>query len=359
MCASAQATIVKIETNMGDIEVNLFDETTPKTVKNFLWYVNNGDYDNAYFHRSVRDFIIQTGSFRFSQENDQTEERTNPIATNDPVENEPIYSNIEGTIAMAKIGGQENSATAGWFFNLDDDNDDILDTQNGGFTVFGQVVSGLDIVQNMGDVDIYKAGGAFDELPLQNYDSNEAATRENLVIINKISIIDPSEDSAKNLSPVVNTEIYELNKELITNTKSEIEKFITEVEGYKTAAETAKTAASSISSEKAEIADTALTKIEETITELNTYLAPAEQYIADLQAAENNNENVLSLIPIRVEAMSTYSDAFDAKTVAKNQLEIAQNAAKQEDSGGGSLSALLIAAFGLLIGRRRLSKQPR
>ena len=63
-----------------------------------------------------------------------------PITTKPAVINEPVYSNVKGTIAMAKQGGNENSATSQWFFNMSD-NSQNLDLQNGGFTVFGQITA--------------------------------------------------------------------------------------------------------------------------------------------------------------------------------------------------------------------------
>jgi peptidyl-prolyl cis-trans isomerase A (cyclophilin A) len=69
---------------------------------------------------------------------------------------------------MAKLGGNPNSATSQWFFNLAD-NSANLDSQNGGFTVFGQVVSGMDVVDAMADFQIRQQGGVFNEIPMQNY----------------------------------------------------------------------------------------------------------------------------------------------------------------------------------------------
>lgn len=128
----AQATVVEIRTNLGNIQVNLFDQTTPETVDNFLVnYVTPGAYANNVVHRSVPNFIVQLGGYRYNG--------TFPpdaIATTTAVINEPRLSNVRGTIAMAKLGSNANSATSQFFFNTAN-NSGNLDVQNGGFTVFG------------------------------------------------------------------------------------------------------------------------------------------------------------------------------------------------------------------------------
>ena len=137
----AQATVVEFQTVMGNFEVNLYDNATPATVANFLEYVNNAAYSDAIFHRSVAGFVIQGGGFAYDPADTIV-----AIPSNPPVTNEPEFANVRGTIAMAKIGGDPNSATNQWFFNLSD-NTANLDGQNGGFTAFGEVVGdGMDVV---------------------------------------------------------------------------------------------------------------------------------------------------------------------------------------------------------------------
>ena len=122
----------------GVTDVLLFDQKgvgAPATVKNFLNYVEDEDYNETIIHRSVADFIVQGGGF--AVEDSQVIE----LPVDESVVNEfsSERSNLEGTIAMAKLGGDPNSATNQWFFNLGD-NSANLDAQNGGFTVFGQVL---------------------------------------------------------------------------------------------------------------------------------------------------------------------------------------------------------------------------
>jgi cyclophilin family peptidyl-prolyl cis-trans isomerase len=160
-------TIVRMTGGMGEFDIQLLDTTTPKTTANFLGYVQRGDFSNSIIHRSVPEFIVQGGGFRL---------RTNEIAavpTLAPVTNEPFFSNVRGTVAMAKLGNNPHSATSQWFINLSDKNADNLDDQNGGFTVFGVVLgNGMVVADAIASLPRYDAtkdlGGAFGELPLRN-----------------------------------------------------------------------------------------------------------------------------------------------------------------------------------------------
>lgn len=198
---STQATIVTMETSQGNITINLFDETTPKTVDNFLTYVNAGDYNQSVIHRSVSGFITQGGGFTYDGD------KLVDIAVNDAVVNEPVYSNVKGTIAMAKKGGQPDSATIQWFFNLSD-NAANLDVQNGGFTVFGQVIEGMDVVEKIAGLKLCNIalGSGSTPAPLDNVDNcSDAIGFENFVSIANIDITDASENTSENLNPVKNT----------------------------------------------------------------------------------------------------------------------------------------------------------
>ena len=148
---------VVLHTNQGDIDIALYAAETPITVDNFLNYVNDGDYDNAIFHRSVPGFVIQAGGFSTTSEifydSDYSE-----IPTDDPIQNEPGISNVRGTVAMAKISGDPDSATSQFFVNLVD-NSSSLDDLNGGFTVFGTVA----------DMTASDAIAALDRYPRRGY----------------------------------------------------------------------------------------------------------------------------------------------------------------------------------------------
>ena len=138
----AKKKLVKLETTMGDIVIEMNEDAAPGTVKNFLQYVRSGFYDGTIFHRIIPGFMIQGGGFTAEMV------RKEPGA---PVKNEYKESNVRGTIAMAKLGGDPDSATCQFFINLED-NGANLDNQNGGFTVFGKVVEGMDVVDKIAKV---------------------------------------------------------------------------------------------------------------------------------------------------------------------------------------------------------------
>lgn len=133
---------VKLETSMGDIFIELNEEAAPVTVKNFLRYVEEGFYNGTIFHRVIRNFMIQAGGFTVDMKEKETHR---------PIINEFRLSNLRGTVAMAKLGGNPNSATSQFFINLRD-NSRNLDRQNGGFTVFGKVVEGMNLVDAIAKV---------------------------------------------------------------------------------------------------------------------------------------------------------------------------------------------------------------
>lgn len=204
---TAEATIVEFQTVVGNFQVNLFDTTTPETVENFLEYVNNGAYSHSVFHRSVANFVVQGGGYVYDQG-----PNLEGIPANPAVVNEPEYSNVRGTIAMAKLGGNPNSATSQWFFNLRN-NSANLDAQNGGFTVFGQVVgNGMDVVDAIAALPVFAFNSPFNELPLTNYTATDYANNvpiddSHLVIISAIVVTDTTVNSAAGLNPVRNTSL--------------------------------------------------------------------------------------------------------------------------------------------------------
>ena len=122
--------------DVGDIVISLFPDDAPISVANFLGYVNRGDYDQTFIHRSIPGFVVQGGSFALN---------ATPVPAQPPILNEFGRSNLRGTVAFARVAGSVNSATSSFFFNIQDSND-ALDTVDGGFTVFGEVVSGMDVV---------------------------------------------------------------------------------------------------------------------------------------------------------------------------------------------------------------------
>lgn len=198
---TSTATLVEMKTSQGVIEINLFDKQTPKTVSNFLSYINDGSYNQTVIHRSINDFVIQGGGFTFSDSLD-------PITVKPAVVNEPVFSNVKGTIAMAKKSGNANSATSQWFFNMADNSagSPKLDTQNGGFTVFGQITAASQVT-----LDKIAALVHCKEMPVVNYTAAQCSSSDatmsnaNLVSIESISIVNDDPDSSQGLTAVVNT----------------------------------------------------------------------------------------------------------------------------------------------------------
>ena len=178
-------------TTLGTIPVLLTPGTTPLTVANFLNYVSQGAYTNSIVHRSVHGFVWQAGGFQLTSTPNIVQ-----TPTNAPVPNEFGASNVRGTIAMAKLGTDPNSATSQFFFNESDANAANLDHQNGGFTVFGNVIgtAGLAVMDAIAAVPVPVPpvfASPLDEIPLRNFTAGTAVTPANLILIN--SVTNPSE----------------------------------------------------------------------------------------------------------------------------------------------------------------------
>jgi cyclophilin family peptidyl-prolyl cis-trans isomerase len=137
-----EGTVVVIETSLGDFEVKLDAEKAPVTVENFLTYVNAGWYDGLCFHRVMYGFVIQGGGF----EPDGTFKNTmEPIVS----ESDNGLSNLNDTIAMAR-STDPDSATSQFYINIADNTAlDYIDEENPGYTVFGEVISGMDVVMDI------------------------------------------------------------------------------------------------------------------------------------------------------------------------------------------------------------------
>ncbi len=213
-CLEARAgTVVRFETVMGNIDAELCDQQTPLTVANFLAHVAAGNYQNTMIHRSakvtspvLRDFVIQGGGYRFNG-TAQVEPVNYPITPSCPgapiqcpVPNEPALPmprNLRGTLAMARLGGQPNSASNQWFINLHDDNSVILDGQDGGFTVFGRVLgSGMAVADAIAALQRFQFLGAWSEAPMRNYTTADfqaftPVDADNVVLIPSISVLPP------------------------------------------------------------------------------------------------------------------------------------------------------------------------
>ncbi len=208
-------TVVRLTTVLGDIDLALYDQETPLTVANFKNYIDNGRYfpidpttqmpAPLFFHRSVAGFVIQSGGFAGTV-NPSDPEHAQPTAILPfaAVPNEPGISNTRGTIAMAKVEGNPDSATSQWFINLADNLD--LDTQNGGFTVFGRVIGdGMSVADAIALVPRFNFGSPFESLPLRNYTSPNLVEPENLVSIPAINYTPELTFTASSAQPALAT----------------------------------------------------------------------------------------------------------------------------------------------------------
>jgi peptidyl-prolyl cis-trans isomerase B (cyclophilin B) len=160
--------MVILETNFGDIKINLFEDKAPKTAANFKQYVEEGFYSNTIFHRVISNFMVQGGGMEPGMQ-----EKT----TRAPIENEADngLSNKVGTLAMARTN-DPHSATAQFFINVKDNN--FLDfsaanSQGYGYCVFGEVVEGMNVVEKMRTVETGNSG-YHQDVPVEDIVINNA-----------------------------------------------------------------------------------------------------------------------------------------------------------------------------------------
>lgn len=150
---------VRLKTSKGDIVLELDREKAPVSVSNFLKYVDSRFYNRTVFHRVVPDFVIQGGGF--------TEDLTQK-ETRDPILNESTngLKNIRGSLAMARLNAP-NTATAQFYINLIDNTSLNRTETNPGYAVFGRVIVGLDVVDEIAEVETGSEGSLTD-VPLED-----------------------------------------------------------------------------------------------------------------------------------------------------------------------------------------------
>ena len=160
--ALAENPIVKLETSEGTITVVLFADKAPKTVENFLAHVDEGFYENTIFHRVIDNFMVQGGGFDVDLKQKKTERKVINESKN-------RVHNDRGTLAMARTSDPDS---AGSQFFINQRNNPRLDWTpfKPGYTVFGEVITGMHIVDFMASTPTGNAVGKTDEgqMPLQN-----------------------------------------------------------------------------------------------------------------------------------------------------------------------------------------------
>ncbi len=205
------------------IDVSLLEDQlsgAPLTVANFERYIKEDKYTDVILHRLISGFVLQGGGFQWpdNQASPSTIESFEPIANEFSSER----SNTRGTIAMAKIGNDPDSATNQWFFNLAD-NSSNLDNQNGGFTVFGKTKTETDLlfVDILASSPVANAGGVFSSLPYVSLTEN-TITAPDTVRFKSIEVIDERKDinfelSVNNDSQTSLEATHENNQALISS----------------------------------------------------------------------------------------------------------------------------------------------
>lgn len=160
--ALAENPIVKLETSEGDITVVLFADKSPKTVENFLAHVDEGFYENTVFHRIIDNFMVQGGGFDVDLKQKKTERKVINESKN-------RLHNDRGTLAMARTSDPDS---AGSQFFINQRNNPRLDWTpfKPGYTVFGEVITGMRVVDFMASTPTGNAVGKTDkgQMPLQN-----------------------------------------------------------------------------------------------------------------------------------------------------------------------------------------------
>ncbi|HVL13501.1 MAG TPA: peptidylprolyl isomerase [Gemmata sp.] len=157
--ARAANPVVVMETSMGTVKIELFEDKAPVTVKNFLSYVEDKHYDGTVFHRVIENFMIQGGGFQPGMKEKKTK---------DPIKNEAAngVTNAKYTVAMARTSDPD-SATAQFFINVKDNKFLDKSADSAGYAVFGKVIEGTEVVDKIKAVNTgVKAG--FKDVPTED-----------------------------------------------------------------------------------------------------------------------------------------------------------------------------------------------
>jgi cyclophilin family peptidyl-prolyl cis-trans isomerase len=230
-------------TNVGSIDIELFDQDKPETVKNFLLYIYSGQYSNLLVHRvdtnSVESVaVLQAGHILLPEPasaetfSGYRQGKNFGRITNE-THSGPELSNVFGTIAAARLSGSTNSASTDWYFNLADNS--VLDTNNGGYTVFGRVIntagvnSGTNLLKFFATLTnltyaFFGSGEGFNQLPFSTlnitYSTNDLVstnitytTNETVIVTN--TVVATNIVISTNILPVRFQDLYTINASFV------------------------------------------------------------------------------------------------------------------------------------------------
>ena len=209
--------VVRMATVLGNIDVEVLTTETPLNAANFLNYVNSGEYNGTFIHRSVSGFVIQGGGYYVTSSGEVPH-----IAVNAAVTGEHVRSNTVGTLALALSTGPD-TGTSEWFFNLAD-NTQLDGTDDGGpFTVFARVIEGdmttVNDIAALPVVDLSTAlnNAALNTVPVVNYTSGNGVSPSNLVYLNDAVVI-PMVPPTEGADAVLKLKAVSQNPALVTAT---------------------------------------------------------------------------------------------------------------------------------------------
>ena len=148
--AETSRPVVTLRTSKGTVRIELYPNIAPRTVENFLGYVESGFYDETVFHRVIEGFVVQGGGFT-------PELSMKPVREPVRIETKNGMPNERGTVAMARQLGK-NTATSQFFVNLNDNASLDRDVRQFGYTVFGRVIEGMDVVDRISRVQTSRRG---------------------------------------------------------------------------------------------------------------------------------------------------------------------------------------------------------
>ncbi len=161
---AADNPVVVVETSLGSFEVELFADKAPKTVENFLGYVDDKFYDGLIFHRVISDFMIQGGGFEPGMKQKKTKDQIKNESDNG-------LKNDRGTLAMARTAAAD-SATSQFFVNVKDNNflnkGDKDAVSPDGYCVFAKVVKGMDVVDKIKEVKVKDLPEGHKKVPIED-----------------------------------------------------------------------------------------------------------------------------------------------------------------------------------------------